>query len=65
MSEQSTLKLYMPQDGAPTPLGRSKVLTVLLGSDNKIYAYEGAFEDAKKEDKVIATSYNKAAGMVN
>jgi biopolymer transport protein ExbD len=63
MSEQSTLKLYMPQDGAPTPLGRSKVLTVLLGSDNKIYAYEGAFEDAKKEDKVIATSYNEAAGI--
>jgi biopolymer transport protein ExbD len=63
MSEQSTLKLYMPHAGDPTPLGRSRVLTVLLGSDNKMYAYEGAFEEAKKDNKIVATSYNEAAGI--
>jgi biopolymer transport protein ExbD len=63
MSEQSTLKLYMPHDGDPTLLGKSKVLTVLLGGNNRIYAYEGAFEEAQKEKRVKATSYNEAAGI--
>jgi len=63
LSDQSVMKLYMPHDGDPTPQKKSKVLTVLLGNNNKIYAYEGAFEEAKKENRIIATSYNEAAGI--
>jgi biopolymer transport protein ExbD len=63
LSEQSTMRLYMPHDGDPTPLGKSRALTVLLGNDNKIYAYEGTFEEARKENRIIATSYNEAAGV--
>ena len=44
MSDKITMKLYMPHNGDPTPIGKSKVLTVLLSSNNKVYAYEGALK---------------------
>lgn len=63
MSDKSTLRLYMPHDGDSTPTGESKVLTVVLGDNNKVYAYEGAFKNAVKENKVITTGYNEAGGI--
>ena len=63
MSDKSTLRLYMPHDGDSTPTGESKVLTVLLGDNNKVYAYAGAFKNAVKENKVITTSYNEVGGI--
>lgn len=63
MSDKSTLRLYMPHDGDSTPTGESKVLTVVLGDNNKVYAYEGVFKNAVKENKVITTSYNEAGGI--
>jgi biopolymer transport protein ExbD len=46
-------------------LGESKVLTVLLGNNNKVYAFEGTFEDALKNNKIIATSYDESDGIGN
>lgn len=63
LSDKSTMKLYMPHDGDPTPTGESRVLTVLLGDKNKVYAYEGGFDKAVKDNKVITTNYNEAGGI--
>ncbi|MGZ3937232.1 MAG: ExbD/TolR family protein [Flavisolibacter sp.] len=63
LSDKTTIKLYMPHEGDPTPTGESRVLTVLLGNNNKVYAYEGGFEKAVKEHKVVSTSYDEAGGI--
>jgi len=66
ISEKKTMKLFMPKDkGDSTELPASKVLSVLLGENNKVYAYEGKFEDAAKENKVVSTSYNENDGIGN
>jgi len=66
LSEKKAMKLFMPTDkGVPSVLGESKVLTVLLAERNKIYAYEGKFEDAIKENKIISTTYNENDGIGN
>ena len=65
ISEPTTIKLYMPRDGDPLPIGDSKVLTVLLGNNNRVYAYEGSFEKTLKENKLISTNYDEAGGIGN
>jgi biopolymer transport protein ExbD len=65
ISEKKVMKLYMPPDGPSTKLGESKVLTVLLGQGNKVYAYEGKFEDAVRENRITATTYNEGNGIGN
>lgn len=64
MSENKAMKLFMPTDkGKPTGLGESKALTVLLAKNNKVYAYAGKFEDAVKQSRIIATTYNESDGI--
>ena len=66
MSNPSVMKLFMPVDkGDSMALGKSKVLTVLLGQSNKVYAYEGKFDEAVKEGKIITTSYDEGDGIGN
>lgn len=66
MSNPTVMKLFMPVDKGPlSPLGKSKVLTVLLGQNNKVYAYEGKFEDAIKGNTIITTTYNEGDGIGN
>lgn len=66
MSENKAMKLFMPVDKGPaTPAGESNVLTVLLGADNKVYAYEGKLEDAIKQNRFVATTYNEGDGIGN
>jgi biopolymer transport protein ExbD len=64
MSEKKAMKLYMPTDkGTPSPAPESKVLTILLSSNNKVYAYEGKFEDAIKQNTMLSTTYNVYDGI--
>jgi biopolymer transport protein ExbD len=66
MSENRVMKLFMPTNkGDSTELGKSKVLTVLLGQNNEAYAYEGKFEEAVKENRLITTTYNESDGIGN
>ncbi len=65
MSEPNTMKLYMPHEGEPTSIGEGKLLTILLGNNNKVYAYEGAFEKALLKNRIISTNYNEADGIGN
>lgn len=66
MSNPTVMRLFMPVDkGAPMPLGESKVLTVLLGQNNKVYAYEGKLEDAISRGRIITTTYDEGDGIGN
>jgi biopolymer transport protein ExbD len=64
MSEKKAMRLYMPADGGiPPAIPESRVLTILLSSNNKVYAYEGKFEDAVKGNKIVSTTYNLSDGI--
>jgi biopolymer transport protein ExbD len=64
ISEKKAMRLIMPTEkGKPTPLGESKVLTVVLGQNNKVLAYEGEIEDAAKKNKIFRTNYNGSDGI--
>jgi len=63
MSEPNIMKLYMPRVGDPTPIGEGKVLTILLGNNNRVYAYEGALEKALQENRLISTNYDETNGI--
>jgi len=66
MSESKAMKLFMPVNKGPlTPTKESNVLTVLLGAANKVYAYEGKFEDAIKQNRIISTTYDESDGIGN
>jgi biopolymer transport protein ExbD len=64
ISEKKAMRLYMPADGGvPPAIPESRVLTILLSSNNKVYAYEGKFEDAIRENKIVSTTYNMSDGI--
>lgn len=62
MAENKALKLFMPADGKPTGLGESAALTLLLGSDNKVYVYSGQWTAALQQQKITETNYNVYTG---
>lgn len=56
----------MPADGGePTPLGKSNALTILLDKDNKVFYYEGAWEEAYKNGSIKETSFSYQYGLGN
>jgi biopolymer transport protein ExbD len=64
MAEKRAMKLVVPTlDGSPTNLAASKALTILLGGSNKLYAYEGSWEDAVRSHKIITTDYSAYNGI--
>lgn len=62
MSEPVATKLNMPADGPATPVPESKSLTVILDSD-RVYAYEGKWEDALRNGTIIQTNYHVQEGI--
>ncbi|ANE51726.1 ExbD/TolR family protein [Flavisolibacter tropicus] len=63
MAEPYATKLYMPADGPSTTYGESGTLTVLLDKDNRIYYYEGQWDEAVKTNKVKTTGYDLQQGL--
>ena len=63
MTEKTTMKLHMPLDRDSSQLGESRVLTVLLGGASRVYAYEGAFEDAMKAKRIVISNYEESDGF--
>lgn len=62
MTETKALKLFMPADGTGSTVGESTVLTALLGADNRIYLYDGKWQEAVSANRVVPTSYNLYTG---
>jgi biopolymer transport protein ExbD len=67
LTKPKAMELFMPKDGTPVPLGESNALTVLL-DDNKIYYYNGKWEDAVKKKEIYQTYFsgkNNLRGIIN
>jgi biopolymer transport protein ExbD len=65
IGEAKAMKLAMPADGPPMPTPQSQSLTILLGSDNKVYAYAGEWKAAKENGSIKETNYSQADGVGN
>jgi len=64
LSAPKVTHLIMPaEDGPPMPIPESKTLTVLLGAENKVYAYEGLWEDAIQNNRIMTTNYHISDGL--
>jgi len=61
ISQPASAKLYMPHDGAVTPIPESRSLTILIGSTTKLFYYSGTEEEAIKQKKIYQTSYAENA----
>ena len=47
----------------PQPLPKSLAMTALLDDNNKIYYYNGDFNDAIKSNQIFETNYSTYAGL--
>ncbi len=63
MAEPKAMSLAMPKDGDSTELASSKAFTILLAADNKVYAYEGEWNEALKNNRIIFTNYQTSEGI--
>lgn len=62
MVETRALRLFMPAEGGKSNIGKSTVLTALLGADNRLYLYDGEWSEALKGRRVVPTTYNVYTG---
>jgi len=64
MSEPKVTELFMPDDdGPPTFTKNSSSLTVLLGADEKVYCYDGTWNEAVSSGAVMKTNYSLDNGL--
>ena len=63
LSQPRGTPLYMPKDGPDSKLGASNALTLLLGRDNSVYFYEGKWEDALLQNKIMPSDYGTVHGI--
>jgi len=63
LSKPRVAKLNMPKEGPPIPLGNSNALTVLLAGDNNIYYYQGNWQEAVADNKIVKTSLASSQGL--
>ena len=64
LSQPGVTRLIMPNKGTGTDIPESKALTLLLDG-NKIYAYEGRWQQAIANRRIIETDYNLQSGIGN
>lgn len=63
LSEPMVTKLYMPKEGDATDLGESNALTLLLSANDKVYCYEGKWNEAIQDQRLQATNFNVQTGV--
>lgn len=56
LSKPTTLDLAMTKEGPPTELQESTALTILIGEANSIFYYEGKWEAAVSNKKILPVS---------
>jgi biopolymer transport protein ExbD len=66
MSKPKVIKLNVPrEDGPPTTVAKSTVLTILLGKDNRVNYYEGDLKSAVTDHRIITSNMSQANGIGN
>jgi biopolymer transport protein ExbD len=66
MSTPKATDLFMPSDKPviiPTELPNSLALNLILDDNNKVYYYNGNFNDAASENKIYETNYSIYEGI--
>ncbi|MES1222799.1 MAG: biopolymer transporter ExbD [Bacteroidota bacterium] len=63
MSRPNVTDLFLPKDGPPIPIKESTSLTVLLSKENKLFCYDGNWDDAVKGNRIISTNYSVTDGL--
>jgi biopolymer transport protein ExbD len=64
MSEPKVMNLAMPKErGDSTEVKQSRSLTFILAADDKVYAYEGMWPDALKNERIVPTGYDVREGI--
>src|SRR6185436_20287053 len=56
LSKPAVVNLNMPKDGPEMPVGNSKAMTMLLDKGDAVYYYEGDWQQALKESRIIKTN---------
>jgi biopolymer transport protein ExbD len=62
ITETKAMKLYMPHDGTGTTVSENNVLSFIVG-EKGIFVYEGKWEQAAKNNKVLATNFSQSNGI--
>ena len=62
LNKPVSTSLNMPKDGPPIKLGNSNALTVLLADNDKIYYYQGNWQEAAEKNRIFKTNLS-AAGL--
>jgi biopolymer transport protein ExbD len=65
ISAPTVTDLFMPKDDvdSPQPLPKSLALTLLLDDHDKIYYYNGDFNEAANTNKIFETNYSTYEGV--
>jgi len=63
MAEPAATNLFMSKDGPETNVSEATVLTVLLAGENKIYYYDGKWDNSFNSHQVLLTTYNLSSGL--
>ena len=65
MSTPKATDLFMPKDNTthPQPLPNSLALSLLLDDNNKVYYYNGDFNEAASANKIYETNYSTYEGI--
>ena len=66
ISTPTVTDLYMPKDTVdidPPKLIDDLALTLLLDDNNKVYYYNGVFNDAVRSNKIFETNYSTYTGL--
>lgn len=66
LSEPRAVNLNMPTDQEsiqPVKLAKSNALTILLDGNNRVFYYEGKWEEAVKNNEVKETSFSYKDGL--
>jgi biopolymer transport protein ExbD len=63
ISTPAATDLYMPKPGPESEQPNSLALTLLLDENNKVYYYNGNWDDARKTNEIFETNYSTYAVM--
>lgn len=63
LSKPTVVKLNMPKNGPPMPVGNSNALTILLEDNDRVYYYPGDWKDALADGQVFKTNFSESNGL--
>lgn len=63
ISQPTSLGLIMPKEGGNTEIKESQTLTVLPAEGDRLFAYEGQWQTAYENNRILSSNYHAAKGI--